>query len=294
MPRTVPEAAAELTEQAAAKAAAATGPAGYLKSSVLAGVYVGIAVVLLVSVSAPLAAAGSPVTRLVQGAVFGLALTLVVFAGAELFTGNVMVMAHGISRRSTGWRSAGTVGALSLVGNAIGSLALAGAVHLSGVLSAAPGPTGSSPAVALLDSMVDGKTAATGPQLFWRAVLCNALVCLAVWMATRAATDGAKLMVLWWGLLAFIGSGFEHSVANMTIFALGVLDGSATVSQLFANLAWTVPGNLLGGGAVVGLGYAWLGGSRAPATAGAPVEAVPAAPSPVVANGSRVLDLAAD
>ena len=81
MPRTVPEAAAELTEQAAAKAAAATGPAGYLKSSVLAGVYVGIAVVLLVSVSAPLAAAGSPVTRLVQGAVFGLALTLVVFGG---------------------------------------------------------------------------------------------------------------------------------------------------------------------------------------------------------------------
>ena len=247
MPRTVPEAAAELTEQAAAKAAAATGPAGYLKSSVLAGGYVGIAVVLLVSVSAPLAAAGSPVTRLVQGAVFGLALTLVVFAGAELFTGNVMVMAHGISRRSAGWRSAGTVGALSLVGNAIGSLALAGAVHLSGVLSAGPGTTGSSPAVALLDSMVDGKTAATGPQLFWRAVLCNALVCLAVWMATRAATDGAKLMVLWWGLLAFIGSGFEHSVANMTTFSLAALEGVAGWSDLAGNLVWTIPGNVVGG-----------------------------------------------
>lgn len=247
MPRTVPEAAAELTEQAAAKAAAATGPAGYLKSSVLAGVYVGIAVVLLVSVSAPLAAAGSPVTRLVQGAVFGLALTLVVFAGAELFTGNVMVMAHGISRRSAGWRSAGAVGALSLVGNAIGSLALAGAVHLSGVLSAGPGPSGSSPAVALLDSMVDGKTAATGPQLFWRAVLCNALVCLAVWMATRAATDGAKLMVLWWGLLAFIGSGFEHSIANMTTFSLAALEGVAGWSDLAGNLVWTIPGNVVGG-----------------------------------------------
>ena len=212
MPRTVPEAAAELTEQAAAKAAAATGPAGYLKSSVLAGVYVGIAVVLLVSVSAPLAAAGSPVTRLVQGAVFGLALTLVVFAGAELFTGNVMVMAHGISRRSAG-----------------------------------PGTTGSSPAVALLDSMVDGKTAATGPQLFWRAVLCNALVCLAVWMATRAATDGAKLMVLWWGLLAFIGSGFEHSIANMTTFSLAALEGVAGWADLAGNLVWTIPGNVVGG-----------------------------------------------
>src|SRR3712207_4933057 len=116
MPRTVPEAAAETTAQAVAKAAAVQSPAGYLKSSVLAGVYVGMAVVLLVSVSAPLAAAGSAATRLVQGAVFGLALTLVVFPGAELFTGNVMVMAHGVSRRATAWRSVGLVGALSLLG----------------------------------------------------------------------------------------------------------------------------------------------------------------------------------
>ena len=247
MPGTVAEAAAETAAQAQAKAAAALRPAGYLRSSVLAGVYVGIAVVLLVSVSAPLAAAGSPMTRLVQGAVFGVALTLVVFAGAELFTGNVMVMAHGISRRTTGWRSVGTVGAISLAGNALGSLALAGAVHLSGVLSAGPQSTGSSPAVALLDTMVHGKMAATGPQLFWRAVLCNALVCLAVWMATRAATDGAKLMVLWWGLLAFIGSGFEHSVANMTTFSLAALEGVAGWSDLAGNLVWTIPGNVVGG-----------------------------------------------
>lgn len=278
MPRTVPEAAAELTEQAAAKAAAATGPAGYLKSSVLAGVYVGIAVVLLVSVSAPLAAAGSPVTRLVQGAVFGLALTLVVFAGAELFTGNVMVMAHGISRRSAGC----TVGALSLVGNAIGSLALAGAVHLSGVLSAGPGTTGSSPAVALLDSMVDGKTAATGPQLFWRAVLCNALVCLAVWMATRAATDGAKLMVLWWGLLAFIGSGFEHSIANMTTFSLAALEGVAGWADLAGNLVWTIPGNVVGG-LLVAAAYA----GRAGRVSGSPALLPPGAVREAAVPGPR-------
>ena len=247
MPRTVPEAAAETTAQAVAKAAAVQSPAGYLRSSVLAGVYVGIAVVLLVSVSAPLAAAGSPATKLVQGAVFGLALTLVVFAGAELFTGNVMVMAHGISRQATAWRSVGLVGALSLLGNAVGSLALAGAVHLSGVLGSPAGPTGPSPAVALLDGIVGAKTAATGPQLFWRAVLCNALVCLAVWMATRAATDGARLAVLWWGLLAFIGSGFEHSIANMTTFSLAALEGVADWSDLAGNLLWTIPGNVVGG-----------------------------------------------
>jgi nitrite transporter NirC len=279
MPRTVPEAAAETTAQAVAKAAAVQSRGGYLRSSVLAGAYVGIAVVLLVSVSAPLAAAGSPATKLVQGAVFGLALTLVVFAGAELFTGNVMVMAHGISRQATAWRSVGLVGGLSLLGNAVGSLALAGAVHLSGVLGSSAGPTGPSPAVALLDGIVAAKTAATGPQLFWRAVLCNALVCLAVWMATRAATDGARLAVLWWGLLAFIGSGFEHSIANMTTFSLAALEGVADWSDLAGNLLWTIPGNVVGG-LLVAAAYASRAGRGAaepvvPPSGAAPELAVP-------------------
>ncbi|MGV1010330.1 MAG: formate/nitrite transporter family protein, partial [Dermatophilaceae bacterium] len=89
--------------------------------------------------------------------------------------------------------------------------------------------------------------------------LCNLLVCLALWMAARTRSDGAKLAVLWWGLLAFIAAGFEHSVANMTTFALGVFQGSASWADLAYNLAWTVPGNLVGGGLIVGLGYAWLG-----------------------------------
>jgi nitrite transporter NirC len=211
---------------------------------VLAGGYVGLAVVLLVSVAAPFAAAGAPFTKLVQAAVFGLALTLVVFAGAELFTGNVMVMAHGVRGRTVGVRSVGLVSVTSLIGNAIGSLALAGAVHASGVLATgSPTPPGR----ALLATMVDAKIHASGSQLFWRAVLCNALVCLALWMAARAATDGAKLVVLWWGLLAFVGSGFEHSVANMTTFSLAALGGQASWTDLVSNLVWTIPGNVVGG-----------------------------------------------
>ena len=75
-------------------------------------------------------------------------------------------------------------------------------------------------------SIVTAKDAATGPQLFWRSVLCNALVCLALWMAARTRSDAAKLVVLWWALLAFIASGFEHSIANATTFALAAFDGS--------------------------------------------------------------------
>jgi nitrite transporter NirC len=92
-------------------------------------------------------------------------------------------------------------------------------------------------------------------------------------MAARANSDGAKLAVLWWALLAFIGSGFEHSIANMTIFSLGVFQGVADWSMLARNLLWTVPGNVVGGGLLVGLLYGWAA-RPAPASAPAPSTAV--------------------
>ena len=101
-------------------------------------------------------------------------------------------------------------------------------------------------------------------------------------MASRTRSDGAKLAVLWWALLAFIASGFEHSIANMTLFSLGVFEGSATWGQLARNLSWTVPGNMIGGGILVGLAYAWIadagegdGAARRRRPAPAPAELQP-------------------
>jgi nitrite transporter len=131
-------------------------------------------------------------------------------------------------------------------------------VNAGGVVS---GPFGE-----LVAKTVASKNALSGGQLFWRAVLCNALVCLALWMAARASTDGAKLAVLWWGLLAFIGSGFEHSIANVTTFAMGALHGTSDWGDLVRNLSWTVPGNIVGGALLVGFAYGWLGKLQ-PATA---------------------------
>lgn len=259
MPVPVPEALDDHASLAVAKAAQSRDLPRYLWTSALAGAYVGLAVVLLVSVSAPLVAAANPAARLVQGAVFGLALTLVVFAGAELFTGNAMVMLQGWWRRTTSAADLGRVWAASLLGNVVGSLLLAAAVHAGGTLTG--------PGTSMLAAVTAAKHAATGPQLLWRAVLCNALVCLALWMAARTRSDGAKLVVLWWALLAFIASGFEHSVANVTVFGLAALDGSIGWDALARNLAWTVPGNVLGGGLVVGLGYAWVAGRRPAAVA---------------------------
>jgi nitrite transporter NirC len=281
VPIPVPEALDESADLAVTKAAQAQNAlARYLASSALAGVFVGVAVVLLLSVAGPLAASTSPATKLVQGAVFGVALTLVVFAGAELFTGNIMVMVHGVWARRVSVAQLVAVWVASLVGNFAGSIAFAALVHGGGTLT---GPGGD-----LVAAVVKAKDAATGPQLFWRSVLCNMLVCLALWMAARTRSDGAKLAILWWALLAFVASGFEHSIANMTVFGLGIFEGTATWAELFRNLGWTVPGNIAGGGLLVGVAYAWTGSASTTTPAIAvpePVSEIDPEPLPVPVAG---------
>lgn len=279
MPVPIATALDDVAVQARDKATLARSPLRYAAQSLLAGAYIGIAVVLLLSTAGPLATASSPSVKLVQGAVFGIALTLVVFAGAELFTGNNLTMLLGWRHGRVSGRDALFVNAASLVGNAVGSFGLAALVHASGVLdSAAKGKTPAGDA--LLTSIVTAKQHAGDGQLFWRAVLCNLLVCLGLWMAARTRSDVAKLVVLFWVLLAFVASGFEHCVANMTTFALAIMNGSAGWDDLGHNLLFTVPGNVVGG-ALVALPYA-LGG-RSPAAAPDPVPAAPLAPEPVAA-----------
>jgi nitrite transporter NirC len=281
MPIPIPEALDESTQLAFDKAEAAKSLPRYVVASLLAGIYVGVAVVLLASVAGPLAGAHSPATKLVAGAVFGVALTLVVFAGAELFTGNVMVMLGGMLRGGVRVRDVLAVNVFSLAGNAIGSVAFAWMVNASGVLhtGGAPGTT-TGPGEDMIAALVKGKEAASGEQLFWRAVLCNMLVCLALWMAARTRSDAAKLGVLFWGLLAFIGSGFEHSIANMTVFSLAIFEGTAHWSDLFRNVAYTIPGNIVGGALLVAAPYALIGRARKAAEPAAATPELVAEPLP--------------
>jgi len=210
VPIPINEAIAESAELARTKAVGAARLPRFLVSAMLAGAYIGIGIIALAACAGPFLAAGSPAAKLVAGAAFGIALTLRVMAGAELFTGNVMI------------------------------------------------------------------------RLFWRAVLCNLLVCLAVWMAARTRNDAAKTIVIWWCLMAFIVAGFEHSIANMTIFGLALFVHHATFADLVRNLAWTVPGNIVGGGLLVA--YNVIGGREPVADeVGEFIEPVAAAN----ANGNR-------
>lgn len=273
-----------MTEDGVAAAAAAARrkadylrahPAGYLVLSALAGAYVGFAVVLVFAVGAPLAAAGSPLQKLVMGASFGVALSLVVFAGAELFTGNTMVMTVGALRRSVSGRELGAVWALSFLGNLAGSLALAWLVARSGVL-------GGAPQAEFVRQAAAAKMGLPWETLFFRAVLANWLVCLGLWCAMRSTSETARLVLISWCLFAFVAPGFEHSVANMTLLGVGLLqphDAAVSLGGFVRNLVPVTLGNVAGGALFLGAAY-WLAAHparllparRPPEAALAPVE----------------------
>lgn len=261
MPIPVSTALSDQGQAAAGKISDLRSPGRYLVSSMLAGAYIGVAVVLLCSVTGPLLAAGSPFAKLVQGLVFGVALTLVVFAGAELSTGNMMTTVQGVFAGKSGVAGGIAVILGSFFGNLAGSIVFAWLVHESGVLSAGAAPGHVAPALAALTGIVKAKTAESASALFFRGVLCNFLVCLAVWASARTKSDGAKLALIFWCLLAFVGSGFEHVVANMTVLSLGMFEHvkQATLGAFASNLLYVGLGNLVGGGLLVGATYGYLG-----------------------------------
>lgn len=229
---------------------ARNNPLGYWVASMLAGVYIGIAIILVFTIGAGFANTGHPALRLVLGAAFGIALTLVVFAGAELFTGNVMFLTFGVLRRQCKITDLLRVWVYSWCGNLVGALALAWLTVASGVLTAAT-------ATEFVQNVSSAKGAAPVGMLIGRGILCNFLVCLALWTASRTTSDTAKLGLIWWCLFAFIGSGFEHSIANMTLLGMNVfIDFTAPTAwgALWYNLAWVTLGNIFGG-AILAVAY---------------------------------------
>ncbi|GEN80115.1 formate/nitrite transporter family protein [Actinotalea fermentans] len=285
-----------MTAQAATAATKARGtarPLAYLVQSMYGGAFIGVAVVLMFSAAGPLRAADSPWAPLVQGLVFGVALTLVVAAGAELATSNMMTLTQGALRRELGWGRAGGTLAFSFLGNMAGAFVFGTMVHLTGLTA----PT--TAAGQMLAGVLEAKGHETVGQLFWRGVLCNALVCLAIWAGARMRSEVARLIVIFWCLLAFITSGFEHVVANMTTFALGLVGALPETSwAAFAeNMVVVGLGNLVGGAVVIGAGYAYAAGRPTPVAAPvaapvttpvtAPVTAQAAQPAPEAVGAPR-------
>ena len=208
------------------------------------------------------------ISRLLSGLVFCLGLILVVVGGAELFTGNtlmVMAWAAGEVRLREMLRA----WAIVYIGNFVGAIGTAALVFLSGQYLAGKGSVAG---VAL--NLALAKVSLSFDHALFLGILCNVLVCLAVWLAFGARSTTDKVLALLFPVSAFVVAGFEHSVANMYLIPLGLfikawapvalwaeIGGDAanyaalTWPAFFVSLIPVTIGNIIGGGVLVGLVY---------------------------------------
>ncbi|MCW6108947.1 formate/nitrite transporter family protein [Clostridium sporogenes] len=223
---------------------------GYLVSSALAGIYVGIGIILIFTLGGNLASVNSPYVKLIMGLSFGIALSLVIMAGSELFTGNNMVMTIGTLNKKTTWKDTLSIWGFSFVGNLIGSMLLALIFVNAGLAKGAVGK--------FILKTAQIKMILPPMDLFLRGLLCNILVCLAVWCSLKMREEVGKLIMIFWCLFAFISSGFEHSVANMTLLSIALFIPHGlgiSISGLAYNLIFVSLGNIIGGALFVGAAY---------------------------------------
>jgi formate/nitrite transporter len=224
---------------------------------ILAGAFIGIGAMFFMIFKAD-GSLSFAVSSVGGGIAFSLGLFLVIVAGAELFTGNnLLVMAWADGRISTvevlrNW-------AVVFTGNFIGASSFAVIVFLSGHMALNHGAVG-----AKYLAVAAAKCALPFWPAFFSGILCNVLVCLAVWMATAGRTIGGKTIAIVFPVTAFVAAGFEHSVANLYFFSAAALiqtfggTGAPVVvtwAGVLGNLAPVILGNIVGGGVLVGLVY---------------------------------------
>lgn len=206
------------------------------------------------------------VGKVVAGAIFPVGLMMVVLCGAELFTGNCL-MITGLLDRKFSFAAMMRNWAVVYVGNFVGSILMVLMISCSGLLESGAGALG-----ALVVKTAVSKCSLTFGKAFVLGILCNWMVCLAVWMATGAQNTIGKIFAIWFCIGLFIVSGFEHSVANMYFIPAGLMAaGNDAFVQLagvdvsgltfgafvIKNLLPVTLGNIVGGSFFVGIFY-WV------------------------------------
>jgi formate transporter len=231
-----------------------------LMLGVLAGGFIGLGALYFALVVSD-AQLSFGIARVLGGVAFSLGLILVVVAGAELFTGNnLLVMAWADRKITTAEMLRNWV--LVYVSNAVGAIGLAVVVYLSHHADMNQGAVGLE-----YVKIAAGKTALPFWEAFFKGVLCNLLVCLAVWLALAGRSVTDKVLAIVFPISAFVAAGFEHCVANMYLIPLGIFlkdSVAATTNINTASLDWSgfignlIPvtlGNIIGGSVMVALVY---------------------------------------
>jgi len=232
---------------------------------ILAGAYIGFGGLLSTTVTFDTAAKwGLGFSKILGGAAFSVGLMLVVIAGAELFTGNNLMVSSVMSREIT-LSTMGKRWAVVFVANFIGSILVMLLFYYSGLWKTADGALG-----AAAVKIAYNKVSLSFSEALWRGIGCNWLVCLAVWMALASRQIIGKIFAIFFPIMAFVAIGFEHSVANMYFIPTGILlmNGAGIsnvpgvdpnmlgwINFLWKNLLPVTIGNIIGGAVFVGMSY---------------------------------------
>lgn len=222
----------------------------YMVASVLAGFFIGMGMLIMTLSASVFSGLEIPAVKFINGFVFSLALSFVIFAGGELFTGNVLVTSIGRLNKKIETSTLLKILVFSYIGNLLGSILISFLFKMTGV----------SPEYneALL-KLATTKSSFDFTALLFKGIMCNILVCLAVLICSRSISDSSKLILIFWCILAFVSLGFEHSVANMTCFALAkMLNPEFGFALIFKNLIPVTIGNIIGG-SLVAITYNFLG-----------------------------------
>lgn len=220
---------------------------GHFVSSMWGGASVGIGMLLIAVIGTIGYGAGYPMTKLLMGGAFSVALSIVVLASFELFTGNNLVMFTGAVHGKVGYWKMVEYWVYNYFGNFAGSIVIA---YLFFLTIDRTGETAQ-----YLNSLAHTKVSGDFVTLLAKGILCNILVCLPVLISYKLKSESAKLGIIFLCIFAFVVMGFEHSVANMTLFSSILLigqEGAITVSQMVGNLIPVTIGNIIGGAILVG------------------------------------------
>ncbi|MBB3010043.1 formate/nitrite transporter family protein [Cupriavidus alkaliphilus] len=215
----------------------------------LAGAFIGLGALMFALVTSD-ASLGFAASRLLGGLGFSLGLILVTVAGAELFTGNnLLAMAWASSHVTT--RDVLRNWVIVCMANFVGAIGLAVLVWLSGHATMNGGAVGTT-----VVAIATAKAGLSATDAFFRGILCNVLVCMAVWMGLAGRSLMDKAVAIVFPITAFVAAGFEHSVANMYYFPLAILLGAPLGwDDIARNLGLVIAGNLVGGSVLVALVY---------------------------------------
>ena len=230
---------------------------------ILAGAFIALGAVFY-TITTTNTGMGFGPTKVLGGFVFSLGLVLVVIAGAELFTGNNLISVAAFTGRISPHQVAKNWFWV-YIANFVGSILVVGLIYGTGIWQFLGSQVG-----AHMVSIAAGKTLLSPVEAFTRAILCNFLVCLAVWMAAGADSISGKIIAIIFPITGFVAMGFEHSIANMYFIPMGLfLKGSAEIKAalgssipaelswlgFFYNLGWVTFGNIIGGCLFVGVPY---------------------------------------